>query len=187
MKLTHCKQFCLFIQVICIFFQNLISLRYLWGVQPCVQFRSPLSLVYIFSQKQNILIVHDILYHWQLDQCCLTTALIHHLHIFQLLYRTTSKTWTPTLKNLDPEKPWPWIIWTMNNLDPEKPGSWISWTLKNLDSEKHGINMGLKNMSGFRELCFKKTMCNVIYCLSSQIPYYIFQAKNCSYNNITQL
>ena len=51
---------------------------------------------------------------------------------------------------------------------------------------KHGINMGLKNMSDFRELRFIKTMRNVIYCL--KVYRYlneIFQAKNCSYNNST--
>ena len=37
--------------------------------------------------------------------------------------------------------------------------------MKNVDSEKPGINMGLKNMSDFRELCFKKIICNVICCL----------------------
>ena len=44
-----------------------------------------------------------------------------------------------------------------------KPGPrpWAR-TLKNLDPEKHGINMGLKNMSHFRELSFVKTMHNVI-------------------------
>ena len=31
-----------------------------------------------------------------------------------------------------------------------------------MDFEKHGIIMGLKNMSDFRELCFKKIMRNVI-------------------------
>ena len=60
-----------------------------------------------------------------------------------------SKTWTRTMKNLDPEKTAPWI----------------TWTLKNLHSEKHGINTGLKNMYDFRELCFKKIMRNVICCL----------------------
>ena len=49
----------------------------------------------------------------------------------------TSKTWTRTLKNLDPEKP--------------------------------GKNIGLKNMSDFRELCFIKTMRNVIYCLKVRV------------------
>ena len=34
-----------------------------------------------------------------------------------------------------------------------------------MDPEKHGINMGLKNMSDFRKLCFKKAMRNVICCL----------------------
>ena len=51
----------------------------------------------------------------------------------------------------------------MKNLDPEEPGHRKAWTLKNLDPEKHGINMGLKNMSFFRELRFIKTMRNVIY------------------------
>ena len=54
---------------------------------------------------------------------------------------------------------------TPNNLDPQKPGPSKIWTLKNMDSEKHGINMGLKNMSDFRELCFKNTIRNVICCL----------------------
>ena len=61
----------------------------------------------------------------------------------------TSKTWTRTL-DLDPEKPRPLKRW-------------------NLDPQKQGIKMGLKNMSDFRELCFIKTMGNVIcsvnYCL----------------------
>ena len=34
-----------------------------------------------------------------------------------------------------------------------------------MDPEKHGVNMGLKNMSDFRELYFKKIMRNVICCL----------------------
>ena len=42
-------------------------------------------------------------------------------------------------------------------------------TLKNLDPEKPGINIGLKNMSDFRELCFIKTMRNVIYCLKVRV------------------
>ena len=33
-----------------------------------------------------------------------------------------------------------------------------------MDPQKHEINMALKNMSDFRELCFKKTVRNVIYC-----------------------
>ena len=60
----------------------------------------------------------------------------------------TSKTWTRT-----PDS------------DPEKPRPKKTWTLKNLDPEKHVINMALKNMSDFRELCFIKAMHNVIYCL----------------------
>ena len=58
---------------------------------------------------------------------------------------TISKTWTQ--KDLDSEKLRPSKTWTQNNLD-----------LKNLEPEKHGINMGLKSMSDFRELCFIKTM-----------------------------
>ena len=37
------------------------------------------------------------------------------------------------------------------------------------DPEKLGINIGLKNMSDFRELCFSKTMHNVIYCLKVRV------------------
>ena len=60
------------------------------------------------------------------------------------------------------------------NLDPDpEPGPWTgtlkTWTLKNLDPEKPGINMGLKNMSDFRQLCFIKTMRNVIYCLKVRV------------------
>ena len=40
-----------------------------------------------------------------------------------------------------------------------------TWTLNKLDPEKPGINMGLKNMSDFRELCFQKIIRNVIFCL----------------------
>ena len=55
------------------------------------------------------------------------------------------------------------------------------------DSEKHGINMRLKDMSGFGELHFIKTMRNVICCLKVHLltNIYIIQAKNCSYNNST--
>ena len=54
-----------------------------------------------------------------------------------------SKTWTQIL---DP--------------DTENPVPRKTWTLKNLDPEKDGTNMGLKNMSDFRE--FIKAMYNVI-------------------------
>ena len=37
------------------------------------------------------------------------------------------------------------------------------------DPEKHGINIGLKNMSDFRELCFIKTMRIMIYCLEVRV------------------
>ena len=50
----------------------------------------------------------------------------------------------------DPE-PEPWTL--DPDSDPE-PGPWSrtlkTWALKNLDPEKPGINIGLKNMSGFR-------------------------------------
>ena len=53
-----------------------------------------------------------------------------YLYLFKVQFsKATPKTWTQTLKNLDPEKH---------------------------GSGKHGIYMGLKNMSDFRELCFNK-------------------------------
>ena len=64
---------------------------------------------------------------------------------FVLTERATSKTWTRTL---DPD-PDPGLWNRTRILDP---GPWKTWTLKNLDSEKPGINIGLKNMSDFREL-----------------------------------
>ena len=42
----------------------------------------------------------------------------------------TSKTWTRTLKKLDPEKPRPWKTWTQKNLDPKKPGPWKTGSIK---------------------------------------------------------
>ena len=77
---------------------------------------------------------------------------------FAKFLRATSETWTQTLKNLDPEK-----------LNPEKPGPRKTWTLKNLDPDKYRINIGLKYMSDFRELCFIKTKRNVIYCLKVRV------------------
>ena len=66
----------------------------------------------------------------------------------------TSKTWTRTL---DPGSgPW--------TLDSE-PGP---WTL-DPDPEKPGINIGLKNISDFRELCFTKTIRKVSYCLKAPV------------------
>ena len=56
----------------------------------------------------------------------------------------TSKTWTRSLKNLDPEKPGPWKTWTLKNLDPEKPGPWETWTLKILDPEKLGKQLDVE-------------------------------------------
>ena len=40
--------------------------------------------------------------------------------------------------------------------------------------------MGLKNMSDLRDLCFTKTMLNMICCL--KVHKISFQGKNCSYN-----
>ena len=48
-----------------------------------------------------------------------------------------------------------------------KPGL-RPWTL-DLVPEKTGINIGLKNMSDFRELCFTKTIRNVSYCLKVRV------------------
>ena len=74
-----------------------------------------------------------------------------------------------TQKDLDPEIPGPWKTRTQENLDLEKPGLSKTWTLKNLDPKTHGINIGLKCMSEFRELCFIKTMRKVIYCLKVRV------------------
>ena len=83
--------------------------------------------------------------------------------------RATSKTWT----------------WTLENLDVEKPGPWITKTLKNLDPEKHGINMALKIMFEFRVYVFKRP-CTMWFAIKFTDNHnYIFQAKNCSYNNST--
>ena len=61
------------------------------------------------------------------------------------------------------------ITW-IETLDPD-PEPWTR-TLKNLDPEKSGINIGLKNMSDFRELCFTKTIRNVSYCLKVRVLRY---------------
>ena len=45
------------------------------------------------------------------------------------------------------------------------PGHWT----RTLDPEKPVRNIGLKNMSDFRELCFIKTMRIVIYCLKVRV------------------
>ena len=104
------------------------------------------------------------------------------------IFMATYKTWTPTLqpdpekprprkswtlKNLDPDKPGPRKTWNQKNVNPEKPGPWKTWSQKCLDPEKHGINIGLKNMSYCRELCFIKTIRSVIYCLTVEwsFPY----------------
>ena len=68
--------------------------------------------------------------------------------------------------------------WTLKNPDPdlEKAGPSKTWTLKYMYPENmHEINMGLKNMSDFRELCFIKTMRNAICC--SRLKVIII--KNC--------
>ena len=49
-----------------------------------------------------------------------------------------------------------------------KPGSGPR-TQKNLDPEKPGINIGLKSMSDFRELCFIKAIRIVSYCLKVRV------------------
>ena len=54
-------------------------------------------------------------------------------------------------------------------MDPGKPRPSKGWTQKNLAPEKPGINIGVKNMSDFRELCFIKTMRNVICCLKVRV------------------
>ena len=54
----------------------------------------------------------------------------------------------------DPEKPGP-RYWTQAL---KKPGRRKIWTLQNMDPGKHEINMGLKNLSDFRKLCFIKTI-----------------------------
>ena len=51
-----------------------------------------------------------------------------------LLLKPGPRPWIRTLKNLDPEKPRPWKIWTQKNLDPEKSGLWKSWTMKNAEN-----------------------------------------------------
>ena len=44
-----------------------------------------------------------------------------------------------------------------------------TWSRKNLDPLNHELNTGLKCMTDFRELCFRKTMRNVIYCLKVRV------------------
>ena len=74
---------------------------------------------------------------------------------YQILYKIFNVWWFPSL------------------LLKPGPGPWTR-TLKKkrlfyVDPEKHGINIGLKNMCDFRELCFIKTMRNVIYCLKVRV------------------
>ena len=58
--------------------------------------------------------------------------------VFLFIKKLTPKTWTRTLKILDPEKPGPRKTWTQKNLELEKPGPRKIWTRKNRDSEKPG-------------------------------------------------
>ena len=62
----------------------------------------------------------------------MTTRNAYIIKVNESLYKqcwvATSKTWTRTLKNLD----------------PEKSGSSKTWTLKSINPEKYGINMELK-------------------------------------------
>ena len=63
------------------------------------------------------------------------------------------------------------LVWLL--LKPG-PGPWNrtrtrTRTLKNLDPEKPGVNIGLKNMSDFRELCFIKTIRNMSYGLKVRV------------------
>ena len=37
----------------------------------------------------------------------------------------------------------------------------LTWTLKEMPPEKHGINMGLKNMSAFREFNKENIQCDL--------------------------
>ena len=82
----------------------------------------------------------------------------------RLLLKRRPGSWTWTQKNLDPKKPGSWKAWTQKTLDPKK-----TWILKILDPEKYGINIGFKNMSDFRKLCFIETMRNVIYNLKVRV------------------
>ena len=60
------------------------------------------------------------------SNACIIMLLSNLFVFYQVTYVwATSKTWTQTLKNLDPEKP-----------GPRKPGSWKTWILKNLHPEK---------------------------------------------------
>ena len=58
--------------------------------------------------------------------------------------------------------------WTLDPGDPDPNPDPEPWT-RTLDPEKPGINIGLKNMYDFRELCFTKTIRNVSYCLKVRV------------------
>ena len=89
----------------------------------------------------------------------LKTPFLKESTIKRLLLKPGPGPWTgPWTQTLDPGRgP------CTQTLDPGR-GLWTR-TLENLDPEKPGINIGLKNMSGFRELYFMKTIRNVSYCL----------------------
>ena len=55
------------------------------------------------------------------------------------------------------------------------PGPW-TWTLKNIDPGKHEINMGLKNMSDFRELCSEKK--SQFLLIKYSVPKILIQSTN---------
>ena len=48
------------------------------------------------------------------------------------------------------------LTWTLKYPDPEKPGPW-----NKIRPEKHGINMGLKNRSAFREFNKENVQCDL--------------------------
>ena len=55
-----------------------------------------------------------------------------------------------------------------------------TWTLKNLDPEKHGINMGLKNRSAFREFSeMHNVICSLEVCVLTLISKLNLSSKNC--------
>ena len=50
---------------------------------------------------------------------------------------------------------------TLGLLVKPGPGPWKPWTQKNMDPEKHRINMGLRNMSAFREFNKENMKCDL--------------------------
>ena len=94
MKLTHYKNVLFVHQVNCITFSkfDLVALS-VDCPAVCSVSVSFFVDIHFFCKKidSDCKIVHDILHHWQQCQCCLITALIHHLHIFQLFHSICSK------------------------------------------------------------------------------------------------